>query len=146
MTEVAIQRARELRKGMTDAERRLWQGLRERQTGARFRRQAPIGPYIVDFVAFDQRVVVELDGGQHAEPGQAAHDRARTAFLEAQGFNVLRFWNNDVLGNTQGVLERILEALRAGQGAGLAKCVPSPLVGEGQDGGVDMAQHRRTPT
>jgi very-short-patch-repair endonuclease len=120
VSELQIERARRLRKDMTDAERQLWQKLRGRQTGGRFRRQAPIGPYIVDFVAFDHRLVVELDGGQHAEPEQADHDQRRTAFLEVEGFRVLRFWNNEVLGNTEGVLESILDAIQ------LAGAAPSP--------------------
>lgn len=131
MTEVEIQRARQLRKAMTDAERRLWQGLRERQTGARFRRQAPIGPYIVDFVAFDHRLVIELDGGQHAEPGQAAYDRQRTAFLEGQGLRVLRFWNNEVLTNTAGVLERIGAALQSDHAS---PPPPAPSIGGARGG------------
>lgn len=110
-------RARELRKAMTDAERRLWGRLRNEQLGARFRRQAPIGPYIADFVCFAQRLVIECDGGQHAEPVQAAHDGERTAFLEDAGFRVLRFWNNEVLGNLDGVVERITQVLAGGRSA-----------------------------
>lgn len=83
-------RARELRKSMTDAERRLWQKLKRRQIAAvKFRRQQPIGPFIVDFVCFERRVIVEVDGGRHAD--QAAYDERRTCWLEAQGYRVLRF-------------------------------------------------------
>ena len=104
-------RARELRSNLTDAERCLWQSLKRRQiVGVKFRRQQPIGPFVVDFVCFDPRVVVEVDGGQHAE--QLHGDEQRTRWLEAQGYRVLRFWNNDVLGNADGVVERIVEAVR----------------------------------
>ena len=102
--------ARELRKNLTDAERRLWQKLKRRQAATvKFRRQQPIGPYIVDFVCFERRVIVEVDGGQHAE--QIAYDGKRTRWLEAQGYRVLRFWNNDVLANTEAVLQTILDVV-----------------------------------
>ena len=108
---MASRHARALRANQTDAETRLWLRLRDRRlAGAKFRRQAAIGPYIADFACFPARLIVELDGGQHAQDADA--DAARTAWLEGQGFRVLRFWNNDVLANTEGVLERILEALR----------------------------------
>ena len=108
---MASRHARSLRANQTDAETRLWTGLRDRRlAGAKFRRQAASGPYIADFACFAARLIVELDGGQHAQDADA--DAARTAWLEGQGFRVLRFWNNDVLANTEGVLERILEALR----------------------------------
>ncbi len=88
--------ARRLRKHPTDAERLLWRHLRLRQLGGyKFRRQQPLGPYIVDFVCLAKRLIVEVDGGQHAE--QAEEDAQRTAWLEAQGFRVLRFWNTEVL-------------------------------------------------
>ena len=91
-----ICRARELRRNLTDAERALWQVLRNRQvSGYRFRRQAPIGPYVVDFVCFEIRLVIEVDGGQHIE--RADYDEGRTAWLEGAGFRVIRFWNNEVL-------------------------------------------------
>jgi very-short-patch-repair endonuclease len=84
------QNARALRKQPTDAEQRLWFQLRRRQLhGVKFRRQQPIGPYIVDFICFERRIIVEVDGGQHAE--QAAYDAKRTRFLEQQGYCVLRF-------------------------------------------------------
>lgn len=101
------QHARQLRKNMTDAERRLWQHLRSKQTlGYKFRRQEPIGSYIVDFVCYEKKLIIEVDGGQHLEK-QAEYDKARDAWLKEQGFTVLRFWNNHVLGNTDGVLLRI---------------------------------------
>ena len=102
--------ARELRKNLTDAEQRLWQQLKRRQIATvKFRRQQPIGPFMVDFVCFERRVIVEVDGGQHAE--QAAYDEQRTCGLEAQGYRVLRFWNNDVLANTEAVAQAILDAV-----------------------------------
>ncbi len=95
---------------MTDAERTLWQRLRNGQIrGARFRRQAVIGRYIADFACFDPKVVIELDGGQHA--GQSAYDEQRTRWLASEGFSVLRFWNNEVLENLDGVMEKIAAAL-----------------------------------
>ena len=99
-----------LRRDMTDAEAKLWRRLRRRQiAGAYFRRQSPIGPYIADFVCNDAKLVIELDGGQHNE--RHAYDQKRTAWLETQGFHVLRFWNNDVFDNLDGVLETILTAI-----------------------------------
>ncbi len=95
---------------MTSAERALWWLLREKQVGGhRFRRQVPIDHYIVDFACLDARLIVEVDGGQHSDSDS---DRRRDAYLQAQGFRVLRFWNNDVLGNREGVMARITEALR----------------------------------
>jgi very-short-patch-repair endonuclease len=100
--------ARALRQNMTDAERRLWRELRRRTLGARFRRQVPIGSYIVDFACLQCRLIIELDGGQHLENPE---DLQRDAWLRSQGYRVLRFWNNDVLRNTEGVLTVILAAL-----------------------------------
>jgi very-short-patch-repair endonuclease len=95
---------------MTDAEQHLWQYLKRRQIATvKFRRQEPIGEFIVDFVCFERGVIVELDGGQHAE--QLAYDEQRTVWLESQGFCVLRFWNNDVLANTEAVVETILRII-----------------------------------
>lgn len=100
------EQARELRKNMTDAERHLWRYLRERQIeGCKFRRQNPIGPYIVDFVSFDVMLVIEVDGSQHMD--EVKYDDRRTQYLNQQGFTVLRFWNNQVLRETDGVLESI---------------------------------------
>jgi adenine-specific DNA-methyltransferase len=105
-------RARELRRALTDAERRLWSRLRDRRlAGAKFRRQQPIGPFIADFCCPERSLVVELDGGQHQ--GQVGADARRTAFLESRGFRVLRFWDNEALQETEAVLARILEALDA---------------------------------
>lgn len=102
--------ARLLRHEMTDAERLMWQALRYKQlNGHRFRRQHPIGQYIADFACIEQKLVIELDGGQHQE--QAGYDLQRTTFMEALDWKVLRFWNNDVLNNLDGVLTKIMEAL-----------------------------------
>ncbi|MGH6906086.1 MAG: endonuclease domain-containing protein, partial [Geminicoccaceae bacterium] len=87
--------ARTLRQNLTDAERRLWSRMRGRQLdGCRFRRQAPLGPYVVDFVCLAAQLVIEVDGGQHS--WQAEQDAVRRSGLEANGFHVLRFWNNEV--------------------------------------------------
>ncbi|NBR26905.1 MAG: endonuclease domain-containing protein [Betaproteobacteria bacterium] len=107
---MSISNARTLRKNLTDAEKRLWQKINRRQIGAfKFRRQHPIGEYIVDFVCLERHLIVELDGGQHA--AQVAYDDQRTAWLKSRGYRVLRFWNNDVMSNTDGVVEKILEAI-----------------------------------
>jgi len=101
--------ARNLRKRSTDAERLLWKNLRAaRLSGLKFKRQQPLGSYIVDFICFEKRLIIELDGGQHAE--QQDKDRVRDAWLKDQGFNVLRFWNNDVMHNLEGVLLTIERA------------------------------------
>jgi very-short-patch-repair endonuclease len=102
--------ARRLRRDRTEAETRLWRYLHNRQLeGAKFRFQAPVGPYVADFLCAEAKLIVELDGGQHGE--QIEQDAARTKALEAAGYTVLRFWNNDVLANTEGVLEMIRLAL-----------------------------------
>jgi adenine-specific DNA-methyltransferase len=102
--------ARRLRRDQTDAERKLWSRLRDRRLfGARFRRQHPIGPFIADFCCTEAKLAIELDGGQHAV--QKRSDAERTAFLEGQGYRVIRFWDNEALANTEGVLLRIVEAL-----------------------------------
>jgi len=104
-------RARDLRRQSSDAERALWRVLRGRRLdGYKFRRQVVIEPYIVDFVCLDARLIIEADGGQHAD--QAAYDSRRTSALESMGYRVLRFWNDEILGQLPGVLERIGQALR----------------------------------
>src|ERR1041384_491669 len=103
-------RARKLREGQTDVERKLWSQLRGRQlSGVKFRRQHPISQFIVGFCCVERGLVVELDGGQHAE--RTAADERRARVLEQCGYRVLRFWNNEVLSNFDGVLEKISEAL-----------------------------------
>ena len=105
--------ARELRQQMTEAESHLWHHLRRRNLGGhKFRRQHPMGSFIVDFVCIETRVVIELDGGQHAD--QAAYDRKRDAWLRQQGYSVIRFWNHEVLGETEAVLEAIWNELSPG--------------------------------
>ena len=114
--------AKDLRTHMTDAERLLWQHLRaHRLNGQKFRRQQPIGPYIVDFVHLGARLVIEADGGQHN--GDAA-DQERDDWLKAEGYRVMRFWNNDILQSTDAVLEEIFKAVSP------SPC-PSPHKGEG---------------
>jgi len=103
-------RARQLRHDQTDAEKRLWACLRSRQlNGFKFRRQFVIGPFITDFCCFEQQLVVELDGGQHAS--NTAADETRSAFLRSRGYRVLRFWDNEVFENIDGVLQRIAQTL-----------------------------------
>lgn len=117
---------------MTDAERRLWSALRGRRlNGAKFRRQQPIGTFIADFVCQESRLIVEADGGHHAE---CLGDERRTAFLEGAGYRVLRFWNNDILNNLDGVAEAIANALSAPHPAQAAPESPSPSRGEGNCG------------
>ncbi len=102
--------ARRLRRDETAAERKLWSALRNRQLGGhKFRRQVPLGRFVADFACYDEKLVVELDGGQHAERQDG--DVERTAWLENKGFRVLRFWNNEVLENLEGVLTTIAQAL-----------------------------------
>ena len=102
-----------LRRKQTEAERKLWARLRNGQVdGAKFRRQEPIGNYIVDLVSFDKKLIIEIDGGQHNDDLVSKRDEQRTKWLEGEGFRVMRFWNNDVLLNTDGVLTAILEALK----------------------------------
>ena len=120
--------AKTLRKNMTDAEQLLWRHLRaHRMCGRKFRRQQPIGPYIVDFVHFGARLVVEADGGQH---NGSSSDATRDAWLRSQGFTVMRFWNHEILQNSEAVLEAILKELA--KGAPPLSPGPSPARGEGR--------------
>ena len=101
-----LNNAKSLRSNQTDAEIKLWYRLRaHRFLGLKFKRQKPIGIYIVDFVSVEQKLIIELDGGQHAE--NVDYDEARTKFLESVGYKVLRFWNNQVLQEMESVLEAI---------------------------------------
>jgi very-short-patch-repair endonuclease len=103
-------KARQLRKTMTVAELALWRHLRLGQLkGCKFRRQQPIGKYIVDFICLEKRLIIEVDGGQHSE--LASYDSERNAWLESQGFSVLRFWNNQLLKEMEAVEEVIVDAL-----------------------------------
>jgi len=109
---LSFHRARQLRHEETDAERKLWTQLRaKRFEPIKFRRQFPIGDFIVDFCCKDHKLVIELDGGQHNEPAGIAKDARRTAELERRGYRVMRFWNNEVLKNIDGVVEMIFETL-----------------------------------
>jgi very-short-patch-repair endonuclease len=117
--------ARALRRQMTEAERRLWRGLRDRRVAYKFRRQVPVGPYVLDFVCFEKRLVVEVDGGQHLDRRK---DVVRDKWLWAQGFRVLRFWNRDVLAKTRGVLALIRAQMES------PSPNPSPRGGRGVEG------------
>jgi very-short-patch-repair endonuclease len=126
---ITLQRAKALRRTMTDAEKLLWGQLRDARLGGfKFRKQQPIGPYIADFVCQEMRLIVEADGSQHA---QSDYDVRRGAFLRGERFEVLRFWNNDVLENAQGVFEAIYAALATPHPARLTASRPSPAGGEG---------------
>ena len=103
-------RARALRRNMTDAERLLWRSLRDRQMdGWKFRRQHPIRPFIVDFVCVEGKLIIEVDGGQHAS--EVREDESRCSYLTKKGYRILRFWNNEVLMETEAVLDMILATL-----------------------------------
>ena len=107
----AKDKARALRAQMTDAETLMWQQLRGRRfQGFKFRRQRPLGPYILDFVCSEAGLVIEIDGGQHAE--QQAYDQARTALIESHQLTVIRFWNHEVMNDTAAVLENIWQTLQ----------------------------------
>lgn len=113
MDERFKERARDLRKNMTDAEQKLWQTVRQRQlNGFKFWRQVIVGEYIVDFACFEAKLIIELDGGQHAE--NTLYDDKRTQYLTQQGFQVVRFWNHEVLNQLDAVLERVLNKLYHG--------------------------------
>jgi very-short-patch-repair endonuclease len=115
--------ARALRRNSSDAELRLWYHLRDRRLdGAKFRRQFPVGPYIADFACIEAMLIVELDGGQHSE--QVERDAARTEYLERRGYRVVRFWNDEVFTELEGVLMLIRRALR--NPASARKSSPSP--------------------
>ena len=105
--------AKRLRRDATQAEQKLWQQLRNRRlAGLKFRRQMPIGPYVVDFISLEQGLVIEVDGSQHGTLANQMHDEARTAYLNQQGFRVIRVWNNDVLSRMEVVLAHIWLSLR----------------------------------
>jgi very-short-patch-repair endonuclease len=117
--------ARALRHNMTAAEKRLWLFLKSKQFhGYKFRRQAAIGAYIVDFVCFQAKLIIELDGGQHNEESHKQYDDQRTIWLEAEGFKVLRFWNHDVFENIEGIAEVIWRAFQDE----VAELAPSPTL------------------
>ena len=121
--------AKHLRQNMTDAEKLLWYHLRAyRLNGKRFRRQQPLGPYIVDFVHFGSRVIVEADGGQHND---SLSDKERDAWLRSQGFRVLRFWNHEILRQTDVVLSVIYDVLETREKG----CGEGGVVGSGSKSG-----------
>jgi len=123
------ERARELRANMTDAEKRLWSRLRaHRMDGRKFRRQHPLGRYIVDFVCLDSRLIVEVDGDSHGDDRREALDTQRTAASQKLGFRVLRFWNDYVVTDLDNATETIFDALG---GTARPSPQPSPLRGEG---------------
>ncbi|MDO8560237.1 MAG: endonuclease domain-containing protein [bacterium] len=104
--------AKNLRRQLTPHEIKLWRLLRDRQCGdQKFRRQVPIGPFIADFCCLEKKLVVELDGGGHADPKASTDDQRRDEYFRNQGFSVLRFWNNEVDDNLESVYEQIFETL-----------------------------------
>jgi len=112
-----VARARKLRRDATDAERHLLRALRQGVPHYKWRRQVPVGPYFADLLCFSERLVIEVDGGQHSEA--TVYDAARTRFIEREGYRVVRFWNHDVLANVEGVLTQI--SLSLGEREGAAK-------------------------
>ncbi len=148
-------KAKELRKNCTDAEKIMWEILRAKNLfGLKFRRQQPIGKYVVDFVCFDKKLIIELDGGQHGEEQNRLKDDERTKYLEHLGYKVLRFWNNDVLHNIDGVTDVILSSVFVGEYVRWAEnsSLP-PLRGRVRERGIlfipclnpdGMAQNTRT--
>ena len=124
------QKSRLLRKNQTEAERILWQRLRNRGLqGYKFRRQVAVGPYVVDFMCQSAHLIIEVDGGQHA--ANREYDQFRDAFLWATGYEVLRFWNNEIMGNLDGVLETLAQTLSHGEN--YPHPIPLPE-GEGRKG------------
>lgn len=106
-----LEAARSLRKNMTDAEQLIWHCLRQKQLGGfRFRRQHPFERFVLDFYCCEAKLAVELDGGQHNQPDAIVFDAERTAFLEQHGIRVIRFWNNEVFQNLDGVLQTVYDA------------------------------------
>ncbi len=117
--------AKSLRHTQTEAEKLLWYHLRNRRlNGCKFRRQVPIGPYIVDFVCMTARLIVEIDGGQHAT--QATYDQKRSRYLRNEGYKVVRYWNNEVLGNLDGVLTTLTLTLSLRERELNDRQVPAP--------------------
>ena len=107
-----FKKARNLRKKQTEQEKIIWSVIRNRQFyGLKFKRQVLIGIYIVDFCCNEKKVVIELDGGQHNEPNNRIYDKNRTAFIESEGYKVIRFWNNDVNCNLEGVYKKLQEEI-----------------------------------
>ena len=130
----ARENARRLRRDMTDAERVIWNAVRaHRLNGTSFRRQKPIGPYIVDFVCESARLIIEIDGGQHYEAKGLENDMRRDSYLTSKGFRILRFNNLDVLANRLGVIETIVAEISR------SPSLPSPASGGGEETGSGSA-------
>jgi len=111
-----IEKSRQLRKNMTPQERKLWYIIRNRQFyGYRFRRQFPLGQYIVDFICREKKIVIEIDGGQHNEIKNIQYDNKRTEYLISEGYKVIRFWNNDIDKNMGGVYNKLKEVFEIGE-------------------------------
>jgi very-short-patch-repair endonuclease len=149
-----VERARELRRAMTDAEKKLWWHLRQLPVETtHFRRQAAIGPYFADFACHKCRLLIEVDGGGHNEARQIAADKARTAYLKSRGYRVLRFWNNEVLKEIDGVMSVIYDAVhqtkvsptRGPRRASAAGCppYPSPPIASRMGGGEAERSRKR---
>ena len=136
----SVTRARDLRRNPTDAEKRLWLALRQNLPVARFRRQVPITPYFADFLSFANRLIVELDGGQHAEA--QAYDARRTAFLVRKGYRVIRFCNTDVMQNLPGVLDTIARNLPLPPGEGRGP----PRSGGKGEAGTSKVSRKTSPS
>jgi very-short-patch-repair endonuclease len=114
-----VARARELRRNASEAELRLLRALKEALPTMKWRHQVPIGPFYADFLSFGAKLVIEVDGGTHVDTRR--YDAARTRFIESEGYRVLRFWNNDVLGNTEGVIASIANSFFLWEREGAAK-------------------------
>jgi len=107
------QKARTLRKNLTGQERKLWNILRKNQfQGYKFLRQYPIYPYIVDFICREKKLIIEADGGQHNQPADIEYDKKRSEFLASKGYKVIRFWNNEIDNNIEGVYQTLLKILK----------------------------------
>ena len=129
---IGTARSRALRRSATDAEQALWRALKRIPVyGSHFRRQMPIGPYVVDFACLKARLLVELDGGHHSQDDVAAKDEARTRWLESEGYRVVRFWNPELIENMSGVLDTIYAALY-GSPQTEALALPTPPRPEGR--------------
>lgn len=140
-SERIITLAKNLRTNLTDAEKLLWEILRaNRFYGIKFKRQVPFGKYIVDFVCHSHKLIIELDGGQHNEPDNIIADKVRTLYLEQEGYKVIRFWNEEIFNNIDGVCKKIINSLApCGRGLGRGGCLFIPCLNP--DG---MAKNTRT--